>query len=185
MCSLPEYSALAPTLVEIGNNEEGAPFIRLPDGVSQPGCLSISHSGGQAFCAFSFHPSLRLGADLERLEPRPESVIHDYFTPGEQRLAAAQPEAATLIWSLKESMLKALGTGLRVDTRRVEALCLDGDQVGGWRTVRVTEAGMENRPWRAWWQRRGDFVLTMTAFAAGEQEISLVEQSASLTFAIQ
>ena len=37
----------------------------------------------------------------------------------------------TLIWSAKESMLKALGVGLRRDTRTVEVQGLDGILPGG------------------------------------------------------
>lgn len=173
---LPEFSSLPYSGIEIQNDAQGAPFLRLTNDGTLPGCLSISHSSGRAFCALTLHPSLRLGADLELLEPRPESFRRDYFTPGEQALAAAQPEASTLIWSLKEAMLKALGVGLRVDTRKVEVQDFAGGADGDWQAARVGEPGTKNRPWHAWWQRRGDFVLSVAAFATGDWDAALVEQ---------
>lgn len=184
--SLPGYEGFSPAEIEIVNTAEGAPQICLPGGKISPDCLSISHSSGLAFCALTQVPALRVGADLEAVEPRSNAFVEDYFTPGEQRLAASfPPEAAplitTLIWSMKESMLKALGMGLRQDTRRVEVLTVSGYGSEGWQEAVVHEPENQGRSWAAWWQQRSGFVMTVAGFMerAGMFSVSLVERRAS------
>jgi 4'-phosphopantetheinyl transferase len=184
ICSLPDYQGFSEAEIEIVNTPEGAPLIRLPDGQISPDCLSISHSGQLAFCTLTQAPMLKIGADLEKVEPRSEDLVKDFFTPAEQRLADSFPgeewhTAITLIWSMKEAMLKALGVGLHWDTRLVEVRAIEDEVPGGWRAATVGEPGTKNRPWAAWWQRRGDFVMTIAGFAehAGPSSVSLVEQS--------
>lgn len=173
---LPEYRDLSPAEIEVVNTPEGAPQVLLPGGETLPGCLSLSHSSGRALCALTRSPSLRLGVDLERVEPRPKVFVEDYFTRREVQLVDAFPlaerdAAVTLIWSMKEAMLKALGIGLRRDTRQVEVQAPGGDDSGGWQQALVREAGDENRPWTAWWQRRGDFILTVAAFSETSRQL--------------
>ncbi len=182
--SLPEYQNYALYEIEIINDSQGAPQIRLPGRQPSPDCLSISHSNGRAFCALTQVPALRVGADLETVEPRAGAFVEDYFTPNEQRLVAsfpseAAPLMATLIWSMKESMLKALGVGLRQDTRCVEVLEVAGYGSEGWQEAVVHEPGNQNRPWAARWQQRSGFVMTIAAFTerAGAFSISLAERA--------
>ncbi len=183
--SLPAYEGFSLAEIEIVNTAEGAPQICLPGGKISPHCLSISHSSGLAFCALTQVPGLRVGVDLETVEPRSNAFMEDYFTPGERRLAASFPaeEAPliiTLIWSMKESMLKALGMGLRQDTRREEVLTVNGYGSEGWQEAVVHEPENQSRSWVAWWQQRSGFVMTVAGFTerAGPFSISLVEQRA-------
>ncbi len=86
--------------------------------------LSISHCDDHAFCALSDRQSVRVGADIERIEPRARQFAEDYFTAAElEHVRAAPPDdrdtIVTLIWSAKEAALKALHLGLTVDTRSV------------------------------------------------------------------
>ena len=108
--------------IEIRPAPSGAPEVFVAD---QPAdfTISLSHRGGVAACAVSRFGVL-LGCDLELVEPRSEAFIADYFTPEEQALVAQADTAdrfplCALLWSAKESALKALRTGLRVDTRSV------------------------------------------------------------------
>ena len=110
---------------QILNEESGAPFAADLKGVRLPGCLSISHRAGAAFCAFSSAAGVQLGVDLELIEPKEASFFEDYFTPSEKSLVLGCGEkqrnlAILLAWSGKEAVFKALGTGLRMDTRSVE-----------------------------------------------------------------
>jgi len=61
--------------------------------------------------------------------------------------------AATLIWSAKESALKALRTGLRADTRSV---VVEVDVPRGELSVTSADAEM-----RGWWWVDGGFVHTL------------------------
>jgi len=188
--SLPAYQDYPLDQIEIHNTPEGAPHIQLPGETSPADCLTFSHRENLALCALASGPDLRVGADLEKIEPRTETFILDYFTPAECQLVNAFPAeiravAVTLIWSAKEAMLKALGVGLRWDTRMVEVLGLDGPlHASGshseWQSLQVGETLAHNRAWTAWWQRREQFILTLAAFSAtqaGMQSVHLVEQS--------
>ncbi len=187
--SLPNYSHYHLDQIEIRNTPEGAPYIQLPGDTKPAGCLAISHSNHFALCALSPGLNLRIGVDLEKIETRTETFILDYFTPAERRLVDAYPAETrsilvTLIWSAKESMLKALGVGLRWDTRSVEISGLDGiqhaqDIPGKWRMIQVGEQIGSTRAWAAWWQCQGQFILTLAGFAAtpaGIQSTRLIEQ---------
>ncbi|GEM_PF-84422 len=83
------------------------------------GDLSLSHSNGSAIAAATAAATFEgLGLDMERIEPRSEAWVQDYFTEEEIKSAGDGPQrwnVFTRIWSLKEAALKAMGTGLRFD----------------------------------------------------------------------
>ncbi|MCG6957562.1 MAG: 4'-phosphopantetheinyl transferase superfamily protein [Gemmatimonadetes bacterium] len=142
--------------IEVLASPGGAPVAR----VVEPGsevhvAVSLSHCGGLGFAAAT-HGRLRLGCDVEAIEPRSEEFVRDYFTADEQRwILAAGADAsfrANLLWSAKESALKALGEGLRMDTRsvEVEAVAPPGDSPDAWRPLAVEAPGGTSFPglWR-------------------------------------
>ncbi len=184
---LPEFRGHGLAEIEIRTQPEGAPYISLQDGDCPPHSLSISHSGDLALCALTLAPGLRIGADLEKVEPRLQGFVEDYFTAEEQaivRAAAAErrDRLITLGWSLKEAMLKALGVGLRWDTRKVEApgLKLDtaAEEGNSWKAIQVRDHGQEQRGWTACWCERNGFVLAAagcTQDATGPGELRMVE----------
>jgi 4'-phosphopantetheinyl transferase len=67
-----------------------------------------------------------LGCDLEIIEPHSDAFVADYFTAYEQALVQQATTGrerfalVALIWSAKESALKAIHGGLRLDTRCME-----------------------------------------------------------------
>jgi 4'-phosphopantetheinyl transferase len=192
--SLPAYRDYPLDQIEIRNTPKGAPSIHVLGGTTSLDCLTISHSNHLALCAMASGPDLRVGADLEVVEPRTETFILDYFTPGERQIVAGCPAetraiVVTLIWSVKEAMLKALGVGLRWDTRKVEVRHVGdiqpaGRSDGDWNKIRVGEGSPDQRVgedqpgqrvWTAWWQRRQQFVLSLAAFAVGQADIRSVQ----------
>jgi 4'-phosphopantetheinyl transferase len=192
--SLPAYQDTPLDQLEILNTPEGAPFLQVPGQAARPDCLTISHSGHLALCALAPGPGLRVGADLEKIEPRTETFILDYFTPAECQLVQASPAETrpvlvTLIWSAKEAMLKALGVGLRWDTRMVEVRTVDnilqtGHGYGKWQELPVGETAAAGRVWAGWWQRRDPYILTLVGFSttqAGSQTIQLSEKQVKLS----
>ena len=108
--------------IEIRSAPSGAPEVFIanqPAGVA----ISLSHRAGVAACAITLSGA-ELGCDLEIVEPRSDAFIADYFATEEQALiertsAAERSLLLALLWSGKESALKALRTGLRLDTRSV------------------------------------------------------------------
>ena len=112
------------TAIEIRPAATGAPEVFLDQQAAEIS-ISLSHRDGTAACSV-VPANAVVGCDLELIEPRSEAFVNDYFTVGEQEcIAQSSPEQrdrlATILWSAKESVLKALRTGLRVDTRAVSA----------------------------------------------------------------
>jgi len=151
--------------ITIANQPEGAPFVEF-QGQRLPLTLSISHREGMAVAAVSETPGIRLGIDLEWVEPHPESFYQDFFTPFEQDMQnRANPERrawlGTLIWSAKEAVLKALGTGLRLDTRTIEILDYAPTWVDGWGQIKLRIANDSRCNWQGFWLEYGNYLITM------------------------
>lgn len=167
----------------IDNWASGEPYVQLPNlPINQsPLSLSISHSHGRAFCAVWPQANRAIGADLERIAPRSDAFVADYFTKaeiacldnGQSPIANRQsPTAdyelrdtlATAVWSAKEAVLKALHLGLTVDTRSVSCLVRPLTE-NTWTPFDIEldrrRLG-DNLPLLSGWQRAmGDFVLTL------------------------
>jgi len=138
---------------------DGSPEALL-DGAPLALRLSISHSAGRALAAVS--DTGPLGADLERIEPRSQLLVDDFFTPGEAAQVAACPPAErdrwiTVIWSAKESALKARRTGLREDTRHVHVAL--GAGAAAWRPLRIAVG--HGDALSGWWCIDAGFALTI------------------------
>jgi 4'-phosphopantetheinyl transferase len=125
----------------------------------------------------------KLGCDLEMVEPRTDAFVADYFTANEQALVEQEPVEErplliTLLWSAKESALKALHQGLRLDTRSMDVSLIDsaalhsGDGrqnpcpaplmaavADGWYPLRVRYAG--DRIFGGWWRHADHMVRTV------------------------
>ena len=154
--------------IEIRPAPGGAPEVFVGDGPA-PVTISISHREGHAACAIA-GPEAALGCDLEIVEPRSDAFAADYFTAEEQELLAQAYPAErwrllALLWSAKESALKALRVGLRLDTRSVAVDPFVGHVSGesAWRPLRVNHNGTVLHGW--WWQT-GNLVRTMVAAPA-------------------
>ena len=157
-----------------------------------PVTISLSHRDGKAICAVASDRGA-LGCDLEVIEPHSNAFIADYFTTEEQALVARvapadRPGLVTLLWSSKESALKALRAGLRLDTRCVIVTLVDAlpiqneeeevwvsgeftkdsafaarqaDSVNDWRPLQVRH--IHDQTFFGWWQRTGNLLRTIVA----------------------
>lgn len=116
----PELNALAD--IEVRQQPSGAPQAFCRDEPA-PVSISLSHRAGLGACTVA--PCVVLvGCDLEIVEPHSDAFLTDYFTPEEQAMviragAANRVWLLSLLWSAKESAVKALGEGLRLDTRHL------------------------------------------------------------------
>ncbi|HEU4395009.1 MAG TPA: 4'-phosphopantetheinyl transferase superfamily protein [Planctomycetota bacterium] len=126
---------------------------RLADGSRGGGLhLSISHAAGAALCAVS--EGTPVGADVESVEnlgPDPLRVARVACSPRESadlEAAPATERAARLLvlWTAKEAVAKAAGTGLRLAPARIRILSPAGNG------PRDPPAG-EGRPWTVAWIR--------------------------------
>lgn len=182
--------------IEIQPALSGAPeafFANKPLPVS----VSLSHRSNVAACAVTLSGAA-LGCDLEAIEPRSDAFVEDYFTAEEQALvrgvtAADQPWLLALLWSAKESALKALRAGLRLDTRRVMVSLVgaprpsddhgdgrSGDAtpaassscaLNGWRPLQVSYS--DTQVFHGWWQQTGDLLGTLVAASPSVSPIRL------------
>lgn len=114
--------------IEILAAPSGAPHVFVFDQPS-PVTISISHRAGTALCTVALSQA-RIGCDLEIIEPRNDAFISDYFTVSERVLlerarVEERPLLVTLLWSAKESALKALHVGLRFDTNCIDVSFAD------------------------------------------------------------
>lgn len=127
--------------IEIRPTPSGAPEVfiaRRKQGVN----LSLSHCSGTALCAISLS-STPVGCDLEAAEVRHDAFLTDYFTGAEQSCVRNSPlserwRVLALLWSAKESALKALQVGLRLDTRLAVVNLFDAQvSDSSWRPFQV------------------------------------------------
>jgi 4'-phosphopantetheinyl transferase len=124
-----DFGALAN--MEILAAESGAPEI-FCRGEKVPATLSLSHRAGVAMCCVSSRGGC-IGCDLETVEVRSPAFIADYFTAKERALIERTAEKnrwllVALLWSAKESALKALQVGLRLDTKSLEVQQVDASE---------------------------------------------------------
>jgi 4'-phosphopantetheinyl transferase len=172
--------------IEIRPAPSGAPQVFFAN-KSAAVTVSISHCSGTAVCAVALSGAA-LGCDLETIEQRSDGFIADFFTAEEQALVRAAPAAArfrmlTMLWSGKESALKALGAGLRLDTRCVMVSPVDTLRGQGedeeetsegpaltfepsyalnrWRPLQVCCSS--GQIFHGWWQHAGNLLRTMVA----------------------
>jgi len=171
--------------IEIRAAASGAPEVFFD---SQPAAvtISLSHRAGIAACAVAIS-SLKMGCDLEMIEPRSDAFVADYFTLEEQELVAhasatERDRLLALLWSGKESALKALREGLRLDTRSVIVIpCGLSFDPNRWSQLRVRYTGgrraggrdtgdrstgdhyLGDQIFHGWWQHADNIVRTVVA----------------------
>lgn len=150
--------------IEVSAAPSGAPEVFI-DGKPSNFTISLSHSAGRAIAAVVL-ADVALGCDLEKIESRTNAFVSDYFDAEEQALIgrskpAVRPLLATLIWSAKESALKALHAGLRLDTRSV---CVNINDINPayqvWCPLKVHH---HDQIVHGWWRQTDDFIQTVVA----------------------
>lgn len=123
--------------LEISCGEGGKPALQ--DGPE----FSLSHSGERVLCALSDEA---VGADLQQLRPCNPALARRFFSKAEAAWLEEQRErdlAFSLLWSLKESYVKFLGSGIaetHLDSFTVRVLpdgraWIDGSSVKLWYAV--------------------------------------------------
>ncbi len=148
--------------------------------------ISLSHRDGIAICAVAAS-GVEMGCDLEVVEPRSAAFVADYFGIEEQALVAHapagdRPRLLALLWSAKESALKALRAGLRLDTRSVIVTPLsESFDLKGWSPLQVRYAGghdagvllAEGKVFHGWYQNADNIVRTIVSAPPPEPPILL------------
>jgi len=170
---IPELEQVPFSKIQILKEPSGAPFISAGNGQRTRVGISFSHSHDHVFAVCS-PDDIHFGADLERVEPRAREFIEDFFTEEEIRqVLFSDPDQidliATTIWSGKEAVLKALRSGLSLDTRKIEiGYTSEPSNQEGWLRLEIKS------PSRLFWRREGDFVETLCILENSEQDLHWV-----------
>lgn len=98
--------------LKFGKNEYGKPILLEPAGIH----FNISHSGNWVVCALSDKP---IGIDIEVIKPIEFSIAKRFFSKDEyndllNQGKDQQLEYFYMLWTLKESYIKAVGKGLYI-----------------------------------------------------------------------
>ncbi len=112
--ALSHYLATPPAEIDIDRTEQGAPVLVAPAGSGL--AFSLSHSGKEMVLAVA--RARRLGVDLEDAGRAGTALeVGGHFFSEEERarlqaLGDDAPAQALMLWSLKESVVKALGASV-------------------------------------------------------------------------
>ncbi len=135
----PGLSGLGPEELEglMAKGEGGKPWFPAFPQVH----FNLSHSQDVAVCAVGEAP---LGVDVEKIRPVRPSLARRMLTEGERRRLEAvradeRDREMLSLWTLKESLAKALGTGLALDLRRAEFTLAPWRPSGGRETAPVRD----------------------------------------------
>ena len=147
----------------------GQPVVML-EGQRQDIRVSLSHSGDVALCVLSTGPAA-IGCDLERIVDRTPTFEETYFTRKEQGSLEGMTEGrrrafSTLLWSAKESVLKALGVGLRADTKRIEIEPEDHGNCRMWTPFAARDLETSER-FTGWWRIDDGMLLSVVSANPG------------------
>lgn len=112
--------------IELRKDDLGKPYIASSDDSTLPHLsLSLSHAG--EWVAGALIDKGEIGIDIETVRKFSPEVLKNFLTERERIWLDNLPQEdfdtfSTLIWSFKESYLKALGIGLRAHPNKVEVL---------------------------------------------------------------
>ncbi len=112
-----EYGIAEPP--EFGYADGGKPFIAGRPDIH----FSLSHCPAAALCAIGSEP---VGADIERIRPFKERLAERVLNAGELASVTADPRpdvAFIRLWTMKESLLKLTGEGIRRELKGVLCGC--------------------------------------------------------------
>jgi len=151
-----EVGGGSPPTVDLGVADDGAPT--LPDAH-----VSIAHTGrGGDVAALAAVAVVPVGVDLERVAPRRPDLWRRILRPEEHGLLDAlggpTDDAQTLLWVLKEAVLKAQRTGFRAGGQSVH-IGLKADGAPPERGLATAASGTGD--WRLAFGREGDLWLAV------------------------
>jgi 4'-phosphopantetheinyl transferase len=111
-------AAIAPEEIEFAAERHGKPYVVKPAAAQQP--FNIAHTEGLVICSIGSASHQLVGTDVERLGRRTDPALAErYFSRPEveylnRKIGPEERRTAFLrVWTLKESFIKAIGTGLQ------------------------------------------------------------------------
>jgi phosphopantetheinyl transferase (holo-ACP synthase) len=104
------------------NDDFGVPYVDRQGQGRLPLSLSISHRGDCGLAAIALVSGACIGADIETVESRDPALVRQFFSENEADSVMGGGDVDRTVartWSAKEAVLKAMGIGLRHDTRDI------------------------------------------------------------------
>ncbi|GAB5535167.1 MAG: hypothetical protein Rubg2KO_14160 [Rubricoccaceae bacterium] len=146
---------LPPQDVEIEMGRDGAPNV-------QSGFLSIAHGGrGLAAVGVAAQAQAPIGVDAETVRTRHPRLAARILRPDESdvldALGGESASSLTLLWALKESVLKGQRTGLRAGAQSVRLSIQSFSESDGTAAAESDRSGV----WRLSFTRHGDLWLAV------------------------
>ena len=159
---MPHTRNSGPSNSSFGADRSGKPFLLLPNGETPPH-FSLAHSRGVVACVVASEGAV--GIDVEPVDPSIDAdrIATRFFSVEESEAlrrysVTERPSRFCELWTLKEALFKAVGTGLGSALNAV-TFRVEGDQVSlTTRTPSFTEApwvfalmdvgGLTSSPWR-------------------------------------
>ncbi len=120
--ALAELTGVDAARIRIETASSGAPIAVVPGHPSV--AVSISHGDGVAVAVAVQNG--RVGVDRERIAPRTDAFVRDWYTDGEHRRCAGDAVALTVVWCVKEAVQKALGVGMAMHPRAIDVVLQPG-----------------------------------------------------------
>lgn len=116
---------ISPDAIKIITNEHNKPALESQSNIH----FNLSHSGDWVIAAFSSKP---VGIDIEKIKPVNLQIAWRFFSENEVEFLKSLPEDIRehwflKLWTIKESYLKALGTGLSRPMRSFSVNYRNGD----------------------------------------------------------
>lgn len=140
---------LDPGKEKLGYHKYGKPYL-----IDHPDIhFNISHSVDMAICVIS---DKEIGCDIEKIRKYDPDIALRCFSKKEMRYIEEGKDkdfAFTRIWTLKESFLKAIGTGLRDDMNEVSVVSEDGK-------IEIEES-ISNREWNVFIEDLDDYLISI------------------------
>ena len=143
-------TAIDPQSIQFDVEPHGKPIVTGPTTAVRP--FNVTHTDGLVMCCVGELNHQTVGVDVERLSRRTDTSIADrYFSKPEItfldrcRSDDARRRTFLKIWTLKESFIKAIGTGLTMPLADFAFGQIDSDRP----TIRMLNPGLEsNLHWR-------------------------------------
>ena len=107
-----------PHSIRFAAEAHGKPYVTAPDEAKRP--FNVAHTDGLVLCGLGNQSHRMVGIDVERLGRRTDPAIAErYFSKPEVEYLRQfkgdreKRDAFLRVWTLKESFIKAIGTGLQ------------------------------------------------------------------------
>lgn len=165
---LGEALGVAPQALQFISNEWGRPAVvsdLMPEKSASPLYFNVSHTEGLIVCLVSTEGEV--GVDTESFARAPDllALAPDVFSAKELSELAAlpvqdQPQRAVVLWTLKESYIKARGMGLSIPLDKF-SFCFES---GGIRLEVEPDLQDDGKRWQFQWENFGAHCIS-TAIA--------------------